>query len=547
MSLEAQIAECLRYAKSHCLPLGDATNVDVNGLFVDAGQSAYVKTMLADRKGGRELLKHVRPGDHIIATAPHRMFRNLLAAEVHMKEWEKHKVSMHFTTLNLRTDTPNGKLLLQILSAAAQWDSAIRSARQKEASAWRKKDKEALAGCDREAAEVYPEVRTKEEIQSKGLAHVCVKVMFPEPSPAKKKVAGVIRAYVRVSRRCQEVEIQKAAIMRWVENNPDVRDTRIVWYSDTGQSGFKKPLKQRPAGRRMLKDLQPGDLVITLRADRIARTIIDMGRIVVGIHDRGAHLCMIDCGMRTDDPQGAMMISIMSFVAQLESENTRLSNAAALRRKYVEGGVPVSVIPNVLTSFETHRHPITYDRLKRKTTCLRFMLPDDLVAEAMRYFIQIVESGECKFRVFLNKDEEVYQPGFRTAAYRTELFIQERTGLPGFKRKCKTKYCPERDKMVFREKNRTVAEAIQMLKESTVEAYKELQEEALEYLSQFDPERTYVGLIGSGWATRGDFPRRIYNRLMLWTSTCEKMYREGDLVIPDSQDDLKMLLKIAGI
>lgn len=542
MSLEAQIQQCLQYARSHGLVLGSDSNIDVPGVFADTGESAYLKTSLYERKAARRMMACIQPGDQVISTAPHRLFRNVLAAETQLVHWDRYKVSVHFTGLNLRTDTPNGRLLLHILSAAAQWDSAIRSARQKEAWAWKKKKREVLEECE-EAVVVDHKVENPREAKMRGLADVCIR-MRQMQEVKQKKITGVIRVYLRVSTRSQTVGPQREAIERWLLADPEMREADIKWYIDHGYSAFKKQFSKRPAAQALMKELKEGDLVVALRADRVARTIIDMGRIISDIHRVGSYLCLIDCGLRTDDSQGVLMASIMGFVAQLESENVSLSKRAAATAAMMTDGIPEHEVPNELKSFEETKEPIRHTTTRKKTTCLRFLLTDNIVGDAMREFLRLIESKECEFTHFLTLGHDTLPVfrGFRTAAYRTELFIQERTGLPAFKRRSRS-ICGEG----FREKYRTVSEAIQMLKESTVPGWEEARQEAIDHLSQFDPDAKYAGLIGSGWSQRSDYPKKVYNRLKNWSGACIRLYQEAGPLCPEIQGDLKTLLRIAGI
>lgn len=104
-------------------------------LFVDAGYSAF-KLGLFDRPAGREMNDWLRPGDHVIMLRMDRGFRSTVDWLATIADWTERKIKLHFLQGSADPSTPDGELLSIMLSAIAQYESRIKSARVREALAW---------------------------------------------------------------------------------------------------------------------------------------------------------------------------------------------------------------------------------------------------------------------------------------------------------------------------------------------------------------------------------------------------------------------------
>lgn len=343
-SIEAQTEKCLRYARAHGLLLGDETNCGIAGVFVDGGQSATKKVALTDRPGGRALIQAMRPGDHLICTSPHRLFRSLLQSENQIKIWEESKVCLHFVDNAIRTDTPNGRLMLQMMFSVAEWRRRVLSARVKEGkNLWR--------------GTVEPKVlkESREDLDMKRispddpLTHMIVQTIYNRLNPPQQEFSGTIRAYIRVSKAEQNIDGQKQAVLTWIENSYlGDNKPKVVWYVDQGQSAFSKVLSKRTQGKELWREVKKGDIVLALRADRIVRSIKDISHLIDHLDKRGATLVMVDCGLRTDSAFGRLMVSLLSFVAEMESHETDVSSNSGVAESYRTRGASDEKIPDVL-------------------------------------------------------------------------------------------------------------------------------------------------------------------------------------------------------
>lgn len=122
------------------------------------------------------------------------------------------------------------------------------------------------------------------------------------------------RAYVRISLdtlASGSIEKQRSQIGE-VSSSP-------VWYEDRSVSGSKIPFAQRPEGKRLLDDLQPGDRVLFTKIDRAARNVKDLLELVETIKDRGATVKFVTQNIDTSGPMGQFILVLLGAVAELEA------------------------------------------------------------------------------------------------------------------------------------------------------------------------------------------------------------------------------------
>lgn len=88
-------------------------------------------------------------------------------------------------------------------------------------------------------------------------------------------------------------------------------------YSDL-QSGRKR---DRPGLSEMLRNLRPGDIVHCRALDRLARSVRDLSNIVHEIKQSGAHLHVVEQGIRTDESGivGELILNVLAAIAQFEA------------------------------------------------------------------------------------------------------------------------------------------------------------------------------------------------------------------------------------
>lgn len=142
-----------------------------------------------------------------------------------------------------------------------------------------------------------------------------------------------------------------------VSNNPPPRLIGYARVSTVGQTldvqldqlraaGCRTIFQEKVSGAksdrkeliRLLKGLQPGDVVMVTKLDRLARSIFDLFSIVKRINDAGAQFRSIAQEWAdTGTAQGRMMLAVMGGMAEVEREMILTRTAEGKARKKARG------------------------------------------------------------------------------------------------------------------------------------------------------------------------------------------------------------------
>jgi DNA invertase Pin-like site-specific DNA recombinase len=91
----------------------------------------------------------------------------------------------------------------------------------------------------------------------------------------------------------------------------------------------------------LLREIRPGDILVVVRLDRLARSVSHLLEVIEGLERNGAHFKSIRDPIDTSTPQGMFSLQVLGAVAQLErsliSERTKASLRAAKARGKVLG------------------------------------------------------------------------------------------------------------------------------------------------------------------------------------------------------------------
>jgi putative DNA-invertase from lambdoid prophage Rac len=126
-------------------------------------------------------------------------------------------------------------------------------------------------------------------------------------------------------------------------------------FVERGVSGAK-PLSDRPEGAALLAALQPGDVVITAKLDRMFRSALDALEVLGQLQKRGISLHMIDLGGDvTGNGISKLVFTILSAVAEAERDRIREHVASVKadqrgRNRFLGGIAPYG------TAILTNRH-----------------------------------------------------------------------------------------------------------------------------------------------------------------------------------------------
>jgi len=152
--------------------------------------------------------------------------------------------------------------------------------------------------------------------------------------------------YLRVSTARQaedglSIEIQEERIEGYARTQSLAVN---VWLRDRGVSGGI-PLSERAAGERLLREVQPGDVVITAKLDRMFRSARDALNVLEGLKEKGVSLHCIDLGGSVTNGVGQLVFTILSAVAEQERSRIkeRITEAKQKMRddnRYQGGKVP---------------------------------------------------------------------------------------------------------------------------------------------------------------------------------------------------------------
>lgn len=113
----------------------------------------------------------------------------------------------------------------------------------------------------------------------------------------------------------------------------------IQMYVDAGVSGAV-PLDSRDAGRQLLADVRPGDVIVAAKLDRLFRSAVDALTTAERWQDEGIKLVLYDISTEPvyDSPVAKMFFNILAAVANFERERIGERIEAGKRGKAAKGG-----------------------------------------------------------------------------------------------------------------------------------------------------------------------------------------------------------------
>jgi len=151
-------------------------------------------------------------------------------------------------------------------------------------------------------------------------------------------------AYCRVStdqlEQLSSYEAQVAYYTTFITNHPDYGMAGI--YADEGISGTNT--KKREQFNKMIEDCKKGkiDVIITKSISRFARNTLDCLNYVRMLKDLGIGVIFEKENINTLDSKGEVLLTILSSLAQEESNNLSQISTWGIRRRFEQGKVTVN-------------------------------------------------------------------------------------------------------------------------------------------------------------------------------------------------------------
>src|SRR5471030_2243340 len=99
--------------------------------------------------------------------------------------------------------------------------------------------------------------------------------------------------------------------------------------------------RTRPVLARLLHEIRPGETLVVVRLDRLARSVSHLLAVIEQLEQSGAHFRSLRDPIDTSTPQGMFSLQVLGAVAQLEraliSERTKAGIKAARARGKLPG------------------------------------------------------------------------------------------------------------------------------------------------------------------------------------------------------------------
>ena len=120
----------------------------------------------------------------------------------------------------------------------------------------------------------------------------------------------------------------------------------------------------RPQLAAALAALQPGDALVIVRLDRLARSLRELLEIAADLEERGIALRVTAQGIDTATPTGRLMFGMLGAIAQFERDLSAERLAESIRHRRLTGGDLGGRRP----SYTEGQHRLVHDRVAQGAT-----------------------------------------------------------------------------------------------------------------------------------------------------------------------------------
>ena len=145
---------------------------------------------------------------------------------------------------------------------------------------------------------------------------------------------------------------------------------------------YRSGAESRPVLDQLLRELRPGDVLMVYKVDRLARSLLDLLRVLQAVADAGASFKSLTEPIETTSPAGRMLVQLLGAFAEFERAIIRERCAAGMvvaRQNGVRFGRP----PSLTADQRGEAVKLSGAGLTTKAIAARFRCHPDTVARAL--------------------------------------------------------------------------------------------------------------------------------------------------------------------
>jgi DNA invertase Pin-like site-specific DNA recombinase len=198
--------------------------------------------------------------------------------------------------------------------------------------------------------------------------------------PRKTALPGRLVGYARVSTEEQGTD-------------PQLDELRAAGCDTVLEEHASGADRTRPVLARLLREIRPGETLVVVRLDRLARSVSHLLAVIEQLEAKGTHFRSLHDPIDTSTPQGMFSLQVLGAVAQLEraliAERTKAGLNAARSRGRI-GGNPglrardAGAIRKVQTSRAAAHLDGVLEQLEAWLPTVRRMRPDQPWGDVVR-------------------------------------------------------------------------------------------------------------------------------------------------------------------
>lgn len=151
-----------------------------------------------------------------------------------------------------------------------------------------------------------------------------------------KKTDKTIACYVRVSTKDQNLKTQEKELGKWIKDN-GIDPNSVQWYRDK----VSGTTLNRPELERLRRDIEDNRVktVVIWKLDRVSRNLRDGVNLISDWCEKGIRIVSMTEQLDFSSTVGKIIASLLSGLAQLETEYRKERQLAGIEAAKAKGGV----------------------------------------------------------------------------------------------------------------------------------------------------------------------------------------------------------------